>query len=170
MTQHLVKDQIMFKDISRIIEVIQKSERELVPSALPSTIKGLGKWMIIKREAGMQRKRNTWYDKHHEKYICVYSHFSWKFWFQCAYQFLQLWGVTFPCSCEQMFLKFQLETPFCSWTGAKSEYNQWVSELSVSENNKLSRTVHQHLSHKKIWETDRHYWKFSKTIKDLLGG
>ena len=59
MTQHLVKDQIMFKDISRIIEVIQKSERELVSSALPSTIKGLGKWMIIKREAGMQRKRNT---------------------------------------------------------------------------------------------------------------
>ena len=61
MTQNLVKDQIMFKDISRIIEVIQKSEHELVPSALPSTIKGLGKWMII--------KKGSWYAKEKEYLI-----------------------------------------------------------------------------------------------------
>ena len=61
MTQHLVKDQIMFKDISRIIEVIQKSERELVPSALPSTVKGLGNWMII--------NKGSWYAKEKEYLI-----------------------------------------------------------------------------------------------------
>lgn len=61
MTQHLVKDQIMFKDISRIIEVIQKSEHELVPSALPSTVKGLGKWMII--------NKGSWYAKEKEYLI-----------------------------------------------------------------------------------------------------
>ena len=61
MTQHLVKDQIMFKDISRIIEVMQKSEHELVPSALPSTVKGLGKWMII--------NKGSWYAKEKEYLI-----------------------------------------------------------------------------------------------------
>ena len=61
MTQNLVKDQIMFKDISRIIEVIQKSEHELVPSALPSTVKGLGKWMII--------NKGSWYAKEKEYLI-----------------------------------------------------------------------------------------------------
>lgn len=44
-----------------IIEVIQKSEHELVPSALPSTVKGLGKWMII--------NKGSWYAKEKEYLI-----------------------------------------------------------------------------------------------------
>ena len=56
MTHHFINDQIMSKDISRITEVIKKSGHEQVPSALLTTIKGLGKGMIINKgwwEAGM---------------------------------------------------------------------------------------------------------------------
>ena len=49
MTHHFIKDQIMSKDISRITEVIQKSGHEQVPSTLVTTIKGLGKGMIINK-------------------------------------------------------------------------------------------------------------------------